>query len=183
VSNSEFSTFHRLAKWNWISGKLLGRLWELGRVNSGLIGVCAHVGAHGPTMQNSPKLPQPSQAEVFHVFASQPWPRQPCKTLFALGVFTHGRPPNRTERLARHDPGPQPNTRLDIRMARNREPIRDQDRPLFQRAFHDCCKIAFSELSGGRSRARVFSAHATVDNSIAGAWPQPFLSSSTVSRR
>jgi hypothetical protein len=79
------------------------------------------------------------------------------------------------ERLARHDPGPQPNTRLDIQMASNREPIRDQDRPLFQRAFHDCRKIVLSELSGGRSRARVFSVHATLDNSVAGAWPQPLF--------
>jgi phosphotransferase family enzyme len=79
------------------------------------------------------------------------------------------------ERLARHDPGPQPNARLEIQMASNREPIRDQDRPLFQRAFHDCRKIVLSELSGGRSHARVFSVHPTLDNSVAGAWPQPFF--------
>ncbi len=79
------------------------------------------------------------------------------------------------ERLARHDPGPQPNTRLDIQMAGNREPISDHDLPLFQRAFHDCCKIVLSELGGGRSVARVFSVHATLEKSDAGSWPQPFF--------
>lgn len=79
------------------------------------------------------------------------------------------------ERLARHNPGPQPNTRLDIQMAGNREPISDDDRPLFQRAFHDCRKIVLSELGGGRSRARVFSVHPTLEKSDAGSWPQPFF--------
>ncbi|RWH78088.1 phosphotransferase [Mesorhizobium sp.] len=79
------------------------------------------------------------------------------------------------ERLARHEPGPHPNTRLEIQLAGNREPISDHDIPLFQRAFYDCRKIVLSELGGGRSRARVFSVHATLENSVAGAWPQPFF--------
>jgi hypothetical protein len=79
------------------------------------------------------------------------------------------------ERLARHDPGPEPNTALEICLANNREPIREEDKPLLQRGFHDCRRIVLTELGGGRSGARVFSAHATLDNSIADSWPQPFF--------
>lgn len=90
-------------------------------------------------------------------------------------VRTAPEPHELPERLARHEPGPQPNTGLVIQLAGNPEPISDRDIPLFQRAFHDCRKIVLSELGGGRSRARVFSVHATLEDSIAGAWPQPFF--------
>jgi hypothetical protein len=102
----------------------------------------------------------------------------------ALGAVTRTRdvhartapePHELPERLARHEPGPHLNTRLEIQLASNREPIGDQDIPLFRRAFHDCRKIVLSELGGGRSQARVFSVHATLENSVAGAWPQPFF--------
>lgn len=79
------------------------------------------------------------------------------------------------ENIARHDAGPPPNTSLKIHMLEPREPIDDCDRPLFERAFHDCSEIALTELSGGRSAARVFSVHATVVSSIAGPWPQPYF--------
>jgi hypothetical protein len=79
------------------------------------------------------------------------------------------------ERIARHDPGPQPNLNLDIQMAGNREPLASGDRILFQRAFHDCKKIVLSELGGGHSDARVFSIHGTLNKSVAGSWPQPFF--------
>lgn len=79
------------------------------------------------------------------------------------------------ERIARYDAGPAPRTSLKITMVGKREPIRDRDRPLFERAFHNCREIALTQLSGGRSAARVFSAHATVDNSVAGSWPQPYF--------
>lgn len=79
------------------------------------------------------------------------------------------------EKVARHEAGPTPRTSLRIHMLGNHEPINASDRPLFERAFHDCREIALSELSGGRSAARVFSVHRTVDTSIAGSWPQPYF--------
>ncbi|HZZ31870.1 MAG TPA: phosphotransferase [Phenylobacterium sp.] len=77
------------------------------------------------------------------------------------------------EAAARHDAGYKPRTDLEIVVAGNREPIRKVDEPLFQRAFQHCRRIALVELTGGRSDARVFAVHMTVDRSDAGVWPQP----------
>ena len=77
------------------------------------------------------------------------------------------------EVAARHSPGFPPRTNLNIVVAANGRPIRVADRPLFQRAFHNCSKIELVELGGGRSDARVYAVHMTVDGSNAGVWPQP----------
>lgn len=77
------------------------------------------------------------------------------------------------EGIARHAAGPSPRTDLDIVVADGREPVRKIDEPLFQRAFHRCSQVTLVELAGGRSSARVFAAHMTMDGSDAGIWPQP----------
>ncbi len=77
------------------------------------------------------------------------------------------------EGMARHSAGPRPRMDLEIVVADGREPVRKADEPLFQRAFHRCRQVTLVELAGGRSAARVFAAHMTVDGSDAGVWPQP----------
>jgi len=77
------------------------------------------------------------------------------------------------ENVARHHAGPRPRVDLKIVVADEREPIRKADEPLFQRAFHRCREVTLIELTGGRSAARVFAAHMTVEGSDAGVWPQP----------
>jgi hypothetical protein len=90
-----------------------------------------------------------------------------------VSVRTSPRAFETAEAAARHDAGYKPRTDLEIVVAGNREPIRKIDEPLFQRAFHHCRRIALVELTGGRSDARVFAVHMTVDRSNAGVWPQP----------
>lgn len=77
------------------------------------------------------------------------------------------------ESIARHSAGLRPRMDLKIVVADEREPIRKVDVPLFQRAFHRCREVTLVELTGGRSAARVFAAHMTVEGSDAGVWPQP----------
>lgn len=77
------------------------------------------------------------------------------------------------EGIARHAAGPSPRIDLDIVIADDREPIRKVEEPLFQRAFHRCSQVTLVELTGGKSAARVFAAHMTMDGSDAGVWPQP----------
>lgn len=90
-----------------------------------------------------------------------------------VNVRTAPKPFELAEGAARHEAGHKPRSDLEIVVADNREPIRKVDEPLFQRAFHHCRRIALVELTGGRSAARVFAVHMTVDRSNAGAWPQP----------
>lgn len=106
--------------------------------------------------------------EVQGVFGNVP-------SVSQLTVRTAPAPFEIPERIARHQPGAPPRLNLEISMAHNRPPIRREDEPLFQRAFSSCSKIALVELTGGRSAARVFAVHVTVDTSLAGAWPQPFF--------
>ena len=77
------------------------------------------------------------------------------------------------EAIVRHDAGAAP--RLDLRIAvpDHREGLRHADRPLFERAFAQCSEITLVELGGGRSEARVFAVHMTIERSNIGAWPQP----------
>jgi hypothetical protein len=77
------------------------------------------------------------------------------------------------ERVARYNSGMIPRADLKLTVAGNREPILKSDEVLFQRAFADCREITLIELTGGRSEARVFAVHMTVDGSNAGIWPQP----------
>lgn len=91
----------------------------------------------------------------------------------AVTVRTAPKPCDVAEGIARHPAGWKPRLDLEIFVAGNREPIRKADEPLFQRAFHHCRRIALVELTGGRSAARVFAVHMTVDRSDAGVWPQP----------
>jgi hypothetical protein len=77
------------------------------------------------------------------------------------------------EGAARHPAGRKPRMGLDIRVADNREPVRDSDIALLRRGFAQCSRITLVELTGGRSDARVFAVHMVVDNSNAGVWPQP----------
>ncbi|ATQ69054.1 hypothetical protein CQW49_15100 [Methylosinus trichosporium OB3b] len=77
------------------------------------------------------------------------------------------------ENIARHFAGARPRMDLKIVVADEREPIRKADEPLFKRAFHLCREVTLVELTGGRSAARVFAAHMTVEGSEAGVWPQP----------
>lgn len=88
-------------------------------------------------------------------------------------VRTAAPPAALAEGLARHSAGPRPRMDLKIIVADGREPIRRADEPLFQRAFHRCRQVTLVELAGGRSAARVFAAHMTVEGSDAGVWPQP----------
>ena len=90
-----------------------------------------------------------------------------------VNVRTSPRPFEVAEGAARHAAGCKPRADLEITVADNREPIRKADEALFQRAFHHCRRIALVELTGGRSDARVFAVHMTVDRSDAGVWPQP----------
>lgn len=90
-----------------------------------------------------------------------------------VNVRTAPKPFEVAEGVARHPAGWKPRSDLQIVVADNREPIRKADEPLFQRAFHHCRRIALVELTGGRSAARVFAVHMTVDRSDAGVWPQP----------
>lgn len=103
--------------------------------------------------------------------------RLAADTLKTRNVFVRTAPEAHelAERIARHDPGPQPNLKLEVEVAENKEPLRDDDLPLFQRGFHHCKKIVLSELSGGRSDARVFSIHATLQDTKVGPWPQPYF--------
>lgn len=77
------------------------------------------------------------------------------------------------ESLARYDAGTTPRQDLEIEVAENREPIAKNDLPLFHRAFSNCKKIVLMELTSGKSAARVFAVHMTVDTSPVGLWPQP----------
>ena len=77
------------------------------------------------------------------------------------------------ESLARYDAGAVPRPGLEIEVAENREPIAKNDLPLFHRAFSNCKKIVLMELTSGKSAARVFAVHMTVDTSPVGLWPQP----------
>ena len=97
----------------------------------------------------------------------------PLLSLPNVNVRTAPKPFEVAEGIARHPAGWKPRSDLEIVVADNREPIRKADEPLFQRAFHHCRRIALVELTGGRSDARVFAVHMTVDRSNAGAWPQP----------
>lgn len=94
-------------------------------------------------------------------------------SLPGVGVATAPDPHILAERAARHNSGPQPRLDLEIVVDDNREPIREADKPLFQRAFSHCSRIVLVELTGGRSDARVFAVYMTVDTSNAGIWPQP----------
>jgi len=91
------------------------------------------------------------------------------------GVKLHTAPPPAAlaEAVARHDAGPVPRLDLKISVADNAEPLRKADEILFKRAFARCGAILLVELGGGRSDARVFAVHMTVDRSNIGAWPQP----------
>lgn len=91
------------------------------------------------------------------------------------GVVARTDPPAHAlaEGAARHDAGPKPRMDLKIKLADNREPVRDADKTLFERAFAHCSSITLVELTGGRSDARVFAVHMTVATSNAGVWPQP----------
>ncbi|SEH87310.1 phosphotransferase [Tardiphaga sp. OK245] len=89
------------------------------------------------------------------------------------GVRTSPDAATLAEGAARHDAGEIPRSDLKITVAGNREPIRKLDEVLFQRAFARCSEITLVELTGGRSGARVFAVHMTVDRSDAGIWPQP----------
>ncbi|OJU36531.1 MAG: hypothetical protein BGN99_24205 [Alphaproteobacteria bacterium 65-37] len=92
-----------------------------------------------------------------------------------VGVRARTAPPAAAlaEGIARHAAGPSPRVDLEIVIADDREPIRKVDEPLFQRAFHRCSQVTLVELTGGKSAARVFAAHMTMDGSDAGVWPQP----------
>ena len=79
------------------------------------------------------------------------------------------------EEVARHPRDPRPRGDVDVRMARNTAPLARADVPLFQRGFGDCRKVELLELGGGRSDARVFEVHVTVDGSRAGPRPQPMF--------
>ena len=82
-------------------------------------------------------------------------------------------PHETAESLARYDAGAVPRQDLEIEVAENREPIAKNDIPLFHRAFSNCKKIVLMELTSGKSAARVFAVHMTVDTSPVGLWPQP----------
>jgi hypothetical protein len=90
-----------------------------------------------------------------------------------VGVRTTPEPAALAEAIARHRAGPVPRLDLAITVPENREPLRQADEILFQRAFAHCSEITLVELSGGRSDARVFAVHMTVARFNAGAWPQP----------
>jgi hypothetical protein len=96
-------------------------------------------------------------------------------TLKLVNVRARTAPPAAVpaESIARHAAGPSLRIDLDIVVADGREPIRKVDEPLFQRAFSRCSQVTLVELTGGRSAARVFAAHMTMDGSDAGVWPQP----------
>ncbi|MCK1707895.1 MULTISPECIES: hypothetical protein [unclassified Bradyrhizobium] len=91
------------------------------------------------------------------------------------GVAARTDPPPHSlaEKIARHDAGQRPHPGLQIEVAGKREPLRDVDEILFQRAFAHCSRIVLEELTGGLSQARVFAVHMTVHTSNAGIWPQP----------
>lgn len=91
------------------------------------------------------------------------------------GVHLHTAPQAAAlaEAIARHDAGAGPRLDLQINVPDHREGLRYADHPLFQRAFSQCSEITLVELGGGRSDARVFAVHMTVDRSNIGAWPQP----------
>ncbi|QPB24580.1 phosphotransferase [Rhizobium sp. 007] len=72
-----------------------------------------------------------------------------------------------------HDKGGRPRLDLDISIANDRRPLEPGDTRLFRRAFADCTKVSLVELTGGRSDARVFAVHRTMDGSDGGVWPQP----------
>lgn len=95
--------------------------------------------------------------------------------LTLVGVRARTAPPAAAvaEGIARHAAGPNPRIDLDVVIADDREPVRKVDEPLFQRAFHRCSQVTLVELTGGKSAARVFAAHMTMDGSDAGVWPQP----------
>ncbi len=88
-------------------------------------------------------------------------------------VHTAPAPAAMAEAIARHDAGAAPRLDLIINVPNQREGLRHADHPLFQRAFAHCSAITLVELGGGRSDARVFAVHMTVDRSKIGSWPQP----------
>lgn len=77
------------------------------------------------------------------------------------------------EEAARHDPGANARLDLDISVAGCGTPVMHSDRILLQRAFNDCSRITLVEFGDGKSDARVFAVHLTVDRSQAGLRPQP----------
>jgi hypothetical protein len=78
------------------------------------------------------------------------------------------------EALARRDPGPAENDKLDIRYRANIEPLSAEDARLVRRALADCGSVVLDELGGGLSKARVFRADATADHSDV-SWMQPLF--------
>lgn len=92
-----------------------------------------------------------------------------------LLVRTAPSPHELAERIARLPGCSVAKVDLEIAIANNGRPLDRCDVPLFQRAFHFCDKIVLKELTGGRSDARVFAVHMTVNGSRAGKRPQPFF--------
>lgn len=133
---------------------------------------CAWVGAHARMLADYGvrlEMASPDDATLGHV------QRLVGAALKLADVRARTAPPAAAlaESVARHAAGPRPRMDLEIVVANGREPIRNADEPLFQRAFHHCRQVTLVELTGGRSGARVFAAHMTVDGSDAGMWPQP----------
>lgn len=97
--------------------------------------------------------------------------RDPPSLLFKINPSPH----LMAEHAARFDSGADARKDLEIVVANNRLDLRSGDDILFRRAFAHCKKIVLVDLTNGRSDARVFAVHMTVDTSQAGIWPQPFF--------
>src|SRR6266540_1347081 len=79
------------------------------------------------------------------------------------------------ETIARHDPGPAPNHSLKIEPELHTEIVDDKAELLLRRCFHECSSILMKQLIEGRSKAKVFSAHAVFTDAAAGPRPLPFF--------
>lgn len=96
------------------------------------------------------------------------------QTEFKDHVYQRTNPPSYevAERIARHKPGPPPNSALAIRCEGIN--LDETTQCFFKRAFWDCSSIQIQQLDGGRS-ANAFSVHAVFQNSLAGPRPLPFF--------
>jgi hypothetical protein len=74
------------------------------------------------------------------------------------------------EAIARHDPGPAQDSRVELRGGNN---FREEDRVLLQRAFHDCTYVHLERMPDGTSD--VYIAHAKLSDSRVGPFPLPLF--------
>lgn len=85
-------------------------------------------------------------------------------------LLTEGSAGSVAEAIARHDPGPARDSRVELRGDND---LSQEDRVLLQRAFHDCTHVHLDRMPDGT--ADVYIAHAKLADSRVGPFPLPLF--------